>query len=557
MPEFFAALEWESPLFLLLALLPFITKFIGLGTFSDKSLAKRFAGMVEPHLLPYMLVYPKSSQLASLVAFAAWFFAAIALAGPSLTQPTLTNTNNPPTHKITVVMDISRSMLTQDILPNRMARAKKEMQELLSERPHDRFALIAYAANAYLVTPFTDDHDALLQFTEHLSPTLTVQQGSNLVQALELARKITPQGGHIVLLTDGGTQSIPSDILKAGQRLAHDQIRLMILGIGTTIGGAVVTPTGESLVINGKSILSRLNTELLQSLSAHTQGAYSELAPDASDWQALLTVLRSAPASETIEKHSLTGHFPLFPWFLALSLALFLILTVRGRPLLPLFVIMAFILPHPKLQANPLDRYHEQQGWQALQQNDAPAAMLLYKKSESYMGYLGLGVSHYRQEQWTKAASAFAKALSKAKTSDEMATAHYNLGNAQAQLQQYTKAQQSYQQVLRLQPQHKRARLNLNQVNLRLQKKHMQSKADSNKNKSQKTPSYVISEAAGKDIQDHRPAKIVIPLTGTLLENGTARVQIPSINEDMEPLLRYRFNQYDERNQPLITGNPW
>jgi Ca-activated chloride channel family protein len=192
---------------------------------------------------------------------------------------------------IAVVMDISRSMDTRDIPPDRLTRAKEELQDLLARLHGDRVALVAFAGRAFTIVPLTADYGAVERFAEQLSPDMVTDQGSNLAaglrQGLAALSSARGRGRAVVLLSDGEDHDHAA-ALAAAARLGRDGVPLFILGVGTTEGGLI--PAGDGRFVHdshGRTVLSRLEEEHLKDLAQAAGGVYARIRWDDADWQAL------------------------------------------------------------------------------------------------------------------------------------------------------------------------------------------------------------------------------------------------------------------------------
>ena len=169
---------------------------------------RRFA---DPHLIAWLIHSPKRGTVDGWKRYRtalAASLAILALGGPILTAH---NADVLPMRHIDIalIVDISPSMTVTDVLPDRLARAKMELQAWLPSLTGARIGLIAYSGNAYTLLPPTADRAALAEYVDALDSGLTRQRGSNLVQALQQARQVltdTPRGARaIVLVSDGAT----------------------------------------------------------------------------------------------------------------------------------------------------------------------------------------------------------------------------------------------------------------------------------------------------------------------------------------------------------------
>ncbi len=192
---------------------------------------------------------------------------------------------------IAVVMDISRSMDTRDVMPGRLTRAKEELRDLLARLHGDRVALVVFAGRAFTIVPLTSDYSAVARFADQVTPDMASDQGSNMAaglkqagQALQSARG---RGRAVVLMSDGGDHD-HAKALAAAAGLRRAGIPMFILGVGTPDGGLI--PTGNGRFVHdarGRAVLSRLHENHLKALAQAAGGVYARMTWDDADWQAL------------------------------------------------------------------------------------------------------------------------------------------------------------------------------------------------------------------------------------------------------------------------------
>ena len=184
---------------------------------------------------------------------------------------------------VTVALDTSRSMLVEDVQPNRLERAKSEIGALLDVMKGERVALIAFAGAARDVAPLTPDLETIRYFLDRLSPDDNRQGGTDLGAALRLSleRFEGASGANeaIVLVTDG--EDLSGEGLAAAEIARERGIRVHVLGMGTRGGGKIPDGRGGFVVDpeapNGPSdVISELKEESLRAIANTTGGIYLE-----------------------------------------------------------------------------------------------------------------------------------------------------------------------------------------------------------------------------------------------------------------------------------------
>ncbi len=178
---------------------------------------------------------------------------------------------------IVVALDTSRSMLAQDVRPDRLTRAQREVRGLLQKLGGDRAALLGFAGDVRLVAPLTGDRQTLGALVETLSPRDNQQGGTNLGGAIERALALFDgrTGAHeaIVLLTDG--EDLDGQGLSAAALAAERGIRIFVVGVGTEGGGKIPDRhLGFVRDAAGQEVISRLDSSTLRLIAERSGGAY-------------------------------------------------------------------------------------------------------------------------------------------------------------------------------------------------------------------------------------------------------------------------------------------
>jgi len=177
---------------------------------------------------------------------------------------------------LVLCLDTSRSMWVQDLKPDRLSRAKREMRGLLELLESDRVGVIAFSGDARLVAPLTHDRKTLTHFIETLSPADNMRGGTHVGGALERALELFDgrTGSHeaICLLTDG--EDLEGEGLAVAEVAAQRGIRVYVVGMGTSGGGKI--PLGGGFVRDetGQEVVSVLQGDTLRAIAETTGGEY-------------------------------------------------------------------------------------------------------------------------------------------------------------------------------------------------------------------------------------------------------------------------------------------
>jgi Ca-activated chloride channel family protein len=192
---------------------------------------------------------------------------------------------------IYIAIDLSRSMMAEDIRPNRIERAKIDAMELVKSLQGDRVGLILFAGDAYVQCPLTTDYDAVLTFLKSIDTESAVSSGTSLFAPLEVVmRSVTPEEeiySIVLLLTDGENTEERND--RVLRELQKRGIRVFSIGIGTKEGAPIPLldtsgrRTGYKKDAAGKVVISRMGDAILSEIARKTNGYFIEAGPGFND----------------------------------------------------------------------------------------------------------------------------------------------------------------------------------------------------------------------------------------------------------------------------------
>jgi Ca-activated chloride channel family protein len=232
---------------------------------------------------------------------------------------------------IVVALDLSQSMLAEDIAPNRLERSKLEIQRLMSRLSGDRIGLIAFAGQAFVQSPLTSDYGAARLFLNAMDTDLIPVQGTDLGAALDLAlgsfRDESLEHRVVVLVTDGEDHEGQIDEMIA--RAVDAGVRVFTVGVGSTEG--VPIPAFDARGVrqgfkrddDGTVVTTRLEESTLRRIADATRGRLFRSTPEASELTALVDELEALGGRE-IDSREITQYEEQFQIFLGLAIALLL-----------------------------------------------------------------------------------------------------------------------------------------------------------------------------------------------------------------------------------------
>jgi Ca-activated chloride channel family protein len=510
-------------------------------------------------LLPRLLVgRPRRGSGSGRALFAAaWLLLAFALSGP-----TVRDTSTPQTRSgidIAVVLDISPSMLAQDLTPSRLQQAKWKLTRLLQHRDQDRIALVAFSANAYTVLPLTTDKAVIQHFVDAMDASLTSRKGSNLSLAVQRANDLLEASKigsrAIVLLSDGEARQTSDEALHG-----DSNIPLLIIGAASETGAPVPDTSGNFLRENDAPVISQLQREFLVELAQRSHGVYTDLTVDNSDLDAIVDHLAGLARDNPYESAPDTRQ--LYQWALAPAVLLFL---WWGRPTASFAMLLLAPLFVGGNDAHA-DPWAEQQAADALKRGEVDRAEALYATANSFNALLGRGVIAYRREQFEAALGHFLDADKLANEPEQHARAAYNAGNALVKLGRLEAAQAQYRIALDWQSNYPRAAFNLNLVT---EQRQLAAQRREHDQASQQIARQNGAEPIADDSISEKSsvAQAQSGVAGSAVNSssdGAATDASPSlaatfaINENIAALLRQRFDRADSvQGVTRKQEHPW
>jgi Ca-activated chloride channel family protein len=383
--------------------------------------------------------------------------------------------------EVIFAVDTSRSMLTPDVKPDRLTRAKLAVDDFVSKMNGDGVGLIAFAGNAFLQCPITLDYDAFHESLAALDTTIIPRGGTDIASAIQEAQAALqnrPATDKIlVLLTDG--EDLEGSALAAAKAAAKNGLKICTVGVGSANGDLIPIPAdqGGGFVKDesGQFVKSHLDQAGLQAIAGATGGIY---APLGAQGQGLDTIYQQALAP--LAKHDLASrrqrvYTERFQWPLAASLALLLASTLVGtrrrsarkleapaavtgktRPNLmtqPAAAMLGLLLflPFHNAQASTTtaEKAYQKGDFAAAEREYAAAAQRNPKQPDLLFN---AGTAAYKAGQFPQATEAFKKSLDGKPSADPkrlagQEDAYYDLGNTLYRTGQKTQSSNPQQTI--------------------------------------------------------------------------------------------------------------
>ena len=406
----------------------------------------------------------------------AWLFSVVALAGPTwqkIEKPVFkSQTAN------IIVMDMSLSMRSTDIKPDRLTKAKFKAIDLATSLKDSDVGLVAYAGDAFTISPLTQDARNITALIPSLSPEIMPIPGSYPLLGLEKAQSLMQQAGYlsgqIYWITDGVEYE---DITELKRFMRASPFNINILSVGTQAGAPIKMKDGSLLKDNsGNIVMPKVNESALDDLASLSGGIYQHVTANDMDIERLSNQLQTTSKQDTPNNQpesDLTGDDwqEFGPYVVLLLLPICLFAFRKGATialLLPVTFILSVASPAPALantvhtsKAAALPETHNASGDNQPSSTFSNIVNSMFKTnnqlaSEAYQANdFGNAQQQFEDPQW-RATSAYKagdyETALKLFEEDTSAQGLYNQGNALAQLGQLDQAIEAYNEALKVQP---------------------------------------------------------------------------------------------------------
>jgi len=226
---------------------------------------------------------------------------------------------------VMIALDVSKSMLAQDVKPNRLERAKQALGKLIDKLNNDRVGIVVCAGRAYLQMPLTGDHGAAKMYLGSASTEIVPTQGTVISDALKMcyASFNTKEKKYkaVILISDG--EDHDEGALKIAGQMADEGIVINTVGIGSAQGSTIIDEltNQEKKDVNGNTVITRLNEEELKAIAEKGNGSYQIFA-NVDELVSKLDTQLASMDQRTVTENSLVNYKYFFPYFLMLALFL-------------------------------------------------------------------------------------------------------------------------------------------------------------------------------------------------------------------------------------------
>ncbi len=232
---------------------------------------------------------------------------------------------------VVFAVDVSKSMLSEDVAPNRLEKSKQIVSQIINQLGNDRIGIVAYAGSAYPVLPITTDYGVAKMFLQSMNPDMVSSQGTSTDEAIRLAATFFDESGKtnklLILISDGEDHSEGAEVV--AEEANKQGLKIITIGVGTEKGGPI--PLKRNGIVEGfqrdfenEVVVTKRNTESLNKIAKATKGGYI----DGNSTKQVVDFVKNA--LENIEKtefesEEFTDFNSQYQWFLGIGIFLLIL----------------------------------------------------------------------------------------------------------------------------------------------------------------------------------------------------------------------------------------
>ena len=386
---------------------------------------------------------------------------------------------------IIVAIDVSKSMLANDIYPNRLSLAKQKLLKILKNVKQSAVGVVLFAKSSFVLSPITQDFTSLTFLVDNLDTGLNFDNGSNILAMLEASNDLLEDynSKNIILLSDGGNKDKYDKEIDYAK---EHNIKIYAIGIASNKRSPIPLKDGYMTDSSGQIVTVGLNKSISK-LAIKSKGGYIDFSLNANDINAILRDISNEAKKEFMNSTKIKTYTELFYYPLALALFLLFLnfssLTLkRSQAVLLLFSI--FLFQTQNVQADLLDFISLKDAKEAYINKDYKKAENLYKEvDKNEQTQYNIANSLYNQKKYKEAQEYYQNI--KTKDQNLQYKSLHNLGNTYVKQNNLKKAKKAYEDALKIKDDIQ-TKQNLDTVNKALKEQQKQEDKNKQDNKNQK-----------------------------------------------------------------------
>jgi tetratricopeptide (TPR) repeat protein len=497
-------LQFQHPeyFFALAAILPMVILYLLVKQWK-KNTAKKIgdAVLVKQLIRDYS---PSRFLLKFVLVMVAFAFLALALANPRTSNGAANVSRSG--IDVMIALDVSKSMLAQDIKPDRIGRARQLISKLIDRLSDDRIGIVVFAGKAYLQMPLTTDHAAAKMYLSSASPDVVPTQGTVIGDALKMcyAAFNTKEKKYrsVILISDG--EDHDENALKIAKAMADEGVMINTVGVGSPEGSTIMDPITRELKKDqqGNLVITKLNEAELKNIAVTGNGIY-ELLSSADEVAANIDTQLKTMGKRSITENSTMVYQYFFQWLLAITMILLVVelfiserksvvktkVMKAGKTAMASTALFLLLFLIPAISFSQTKDKLIKKGNDAYAENKYDEAEENYLKATSKdpaneKAFYNLGNALYKKGKAEESVQAYDASILHSKTPNDKSAAWYNKGVVLQNDKKLAECIDAYKNALKLNPADEDARLNLQKALLKQQQE--QQKEDEKKKQQQK-----------------------------------------------------------------------
>ena len=460
---------------------------------------------------------PAKFSIKFILIVAAFVIGIIALANPRKPQgSTMVSRSG---IDVMIALDVSKSMLADDIKPSRLERAKQFIAKLIDKLPNDRIGIVVFAGRAYLQMPLTTDHPAAKMYLQSATTDVVPTQGTVIGDALKMcyAAFNTKEKKYkaVLLISDG--EDHDESAIKTTIALADEGVMVNTVGIGSPEGTTIIDPATHETKrdATGAPVITKLNEDELKSIATNGNGLY-QLFTNTDEVVNNMDAQLKSMGQRSVTESSLVDYKNFFPWLLGILLIILLIelfiseikpMAATNKKILKKQSVALLLLLMPALLFAQSNSTLIQQGNDAYDKKEYGVAADNYKKvigidPANEKAQYNLGNALYKNGNTDEALQAYDAVIKGSNKKNDQSDSWYNKGVALQNNKKLPECIDAYKNALRLNPADEEARFNLQKA-LAQQKKDQQQQKDKD-DKDKKRPKSDPKKDKKQDEKDNK-----------------------------------------------------
>ena len=393
---------------------------------------------------------------------------------------------------VMIALDVSKSMLAQDVKPTRLDRAKQLLGKLMDRLNNDRIGIVVFAGKAYLQMPLTGDHGAAKMFLSSATPDVVPTQGTVIGDALKMCyvsfNAKEKKYKSVILISDG--EDHDETAAATATKMADEGVMINTVGIGSAEGSVILDPaTNQPKKDNeGNTVITKLNEEELMGIAEKGNGIY-QLYNNTDEVVAKLDAQLSNMDQRTVTEDSLVNYETFYQYFLLLGLLLLVVefflserVTLSKNKIaklqkgLTVILLLCTVQTFAQDEKATIKKGNEAYGKGEYEKAADEYQKVTTKKPTNATAQYNLGNALYKNKKNDEAVGAYDNAVENTTTKEEKSKAYYNKGVVLQNNNKLPECIEAYKNALKLNPQDEDARQNLQKALFKLKQQQQQNK---------------------------------------------------------------------------------